>query len=115
MNNAIEALSIGITLTMIFLFLSPFSPSFAIYATRKPSPWPKEVCCAPRRSRNGRGTLRWGIVLAFVGFALVLGLLPIGFYIDSANTPLLGPWLLARLPAHVLWPGLDDHILRDPW
>lgn len=132
MNNAIEALSIGITLTMIF------GVPFAFFAFIRYLRYKETIALAergllrPTESKNGRGTLRWGIVLAFVGFALVLGLLPIGFYIDSANTPLLGPWLLvgclpmffglALITIYFVTPGnspaaappVDDDPAEDP-
>lgn len=44
--------------------------------------------------KNGKGFLRWGIVIASFGLALTIGLYPLGF--DSGNEfPLhLGPWML---------------------
>jgi hypothetical protein len=42
----------------------------------------------------GKGLLRWGIIVTAVGFALALGLYPIGFS-AGADYPLhLGPWML---------------------
>ena len=46
----------------------------------------------PSESKNGRGTMRWGVVLTFVGAALFLGLIPLGFLMDMDHV--LGPWLL---------------------
>lgn len=45
-------------------------------------------------AKSGKGLLRWGIVVASIGFALSIGLYTIGF--DSASRyPLhLGPWML---------------------
>jgi MFS family permease len=52
------------------------------------------------RQRRSRGMLRAGLIIALVGFALTIGLYPIGFI----STPLfaqfpwhLGPWLLPGL------------------
>ena len=52
-----------------------------------------------RSGGNGKDTLRWGIALAAVGLALLIGLYPIGFWVDPAGQlPLrFGPWLLAGL------------------
>lgn len=52
----------------------------------------------PRRHRN-RGILRAGLITMMVGFALTIGLYPIGFILPSnVTTPLhLGPWLLPGL------------------
>jgi hypothetical protein len=41
---------------------------------------------------DGKGALRWGVVIAAIGVALTLGLWPLGF---SAGYPLgLGPWMI---------------------
>lgn len=94
MNDAIETLAIGLTLTMIF------SIPFAFFAYIRYLRYKETIALAergllrPTESKNGRGTLRWGIVLAFIGFALVLGLLPVGFLLDSDSEMILGPWLL---------------------
>ena len=94
MNDAIETLAIGLTLTMIF------SIPFAFFAYIRYLRYKETIALAergllrPTESKNGRGTLRWGIVLAFVGFALVLSLLPIGFLIDEDSSMVFGPWML---------------------
>jgi len=56
--------------------------------------------------KNGKGLLRWGILVTALGLALSLGLYLVGF--DSAeNYPLhLGPWLLGGLVPLFLGLGL---------
>jgi len=56
--------------------------------------------------KPGKGLLRWGIVIASIGFALSLGLYPIGF--DSGyEYPLhLGPWMLGGFVPLFLGIGL---------
>ena len=97
MTDVIETLAIGITLAIIF------SIPFAFFAFVRYLRYKETIALAeqgllrPSEEKNGRGALRWGIVLAFVGFALVLGLLPLGFLInvnDADSTAVLGPWLL---------------------
>jgi hypothetical protein len=46
---------------------------------------------------DGKGALRWGVVIAALGLALTAGLWPLGFY---SGYPLgLGPWMiLAFIP-----------------
>ncbi len=94
MNDAIEALAIGIALTMIF------SVPFAFFAYIRYLRYKETIALAergllrPTDNKNGRGMLRWGIMLTFVGFALVLGLLPIGFLQDADFPTVFGPWLL---------------------
>ena len=93
MNDAIETLAIGLTLTMIF------SIPFAFFAYIRYLRYKETIALAERgllreqqESKNGRGTLRWGIVLAFMGFALFLGMLPVGVLMGAETV--LGPWLL---------------------
>ncbi|MCB9136412.1 MAG: hypothetical protein H6636_13360 [Anaerolineales bacterium] len=47
---------------------------------------------------NGKGTLRWGIVITGLGVALCMGLYPFGWLISSGTFPLnFGPWMLVGL------------------
>lgn len=47
---------------------------------------------------NGKGTLRWGIVITALGAALCLGLYPFGWLMDNNVFPLnFGPWMLFGL------------------
>ncbi len=51
-----------------------------------------------RHTRNGKGTLRWGIVITALGVALSLGLYPLGWLIPDNVFPLkFGPWMLVGL------------------
>jgi hypothetical protein len=54
---------------------------------------------APKQKSNGKSTLRWGIVISFLGVALSLGLYPLGFVFSQQGTyPLnFGPWMLLGL------------------
>ena len=49
------------------------------------------------QTRNGKDTLRWGIVITALGFALCLGLYPIGFAINTGFPLEFGPWMLIGL------------------
>lgn len=52
----------------------------------------------PQRNGNGKGALVWGIIIAAVGLALILGLWPLGFGFGGTNYPLgFGPWMLLGL------------------
>jgi len=56
--------------------------------------------------KNGKGLLRWGIVITALGFALSLGLYPIGFS-SGYDYPLhLGPWMLGGFVPLFLGLGL---------
>jgi hypothetical protein len=52
----------------------------------------------PERARgDGKGSLRWGVIITAVGVALCLGLWPIGL-VGRSTFPLgFGPWMLAGL------------------
>lgn len=53
-----------------------------------------------RRQRRGTGVLRAGLIVGMVGFALTIGLYPLGYILPAAitATPLhVGPWLLPGL------------------
>ena len=54
---------------------------------------------APKQKvNNGKGALRWGIVISFLGIALTIGLYPLGFVLQGATYPLnFGPWMLLGL------------------
>jgi hypothetical protein len=86
MNDAIETLAIGLTLTMIF------SIPFAFFAYIRYLRYKETITLAergllrPTESKNGRGMLRWGIVFTFIVFAL------------------------SRLPAHVFRPRLGRYL-----
>jgi hypothetical protein len=51
-----------------------------------------------RPRRDGKDTLRWGIVIAAIGLALCLGMWPLGMSSGGPSYPLgLGPWMLFGL------------------
>jgi hypothetical protein len=50
------------------------------------------------RPSNGKGTLRWGIVITALGIALCLGLYPFGWIASPGEFPLnFGPWMVIGL------------------
>ncbi|MCK4306086.1 MAG: hypothetical protein KAY24_17735 [Candidatus Eisenbacteria sp.] len=49
------------------------------------------------RASRGRGLLGWGIALAALGLALMVGLYPIGFLMKEPYPLFFGPWMLAGL------------------
>lgn len=52
----------------------------------------------PVKSSNGKGTLRWGIVITALGIALCLGLYPFGWLTAPGEFPLnFGPWMVFGL------------------
>ena len=59
--------------------------------------WAERGLVKVPQTRNGKDTLRWGIVIAFLGFALCLGLYPIGFAVYSDFPLEFGPWMLIGL------------------
>lgn len=58
----------------------------------------KGIMEPPKHKTNGKGALRWGIVITFLGAALSLGLYPLGFVFSQGTYPLnFGPWMLLGL------------------
>lgn len=58
----------------------------------------KGMDIAPRKSRNGNDTLRWGIMITSLGIALSLSLYPFGFLAPRSLFPLhFGPWMVVGL------------------
>jgi sterol desaturase/sphingolipid hydroxylase (fatty acid hydroxylase superfamily) len=50
-----------------------------------------------RRNSDGKDTLRWGIILAAIGLALILGMWPLGSLMHM-DLPLgFGPWMVIGL------------------
>lgn len=49
------------------------------------------------RGLGGRGLLGWGIALAMLGLALMIGLWPIGFIVKEPYPLYFGPWMLVGL------------------
>jgi sterol desaturase/sphingolipid hydroxylase (fatty acid hydroxylase superfamily) len=50
-----------------------------------------------RRDRDGKDTLRWGIILAAVGLALILGMWPLGSLMHMDLPFGFGPWMVIGL------------------
>ena len=57
---------------------------------------PKQHAAKPR-GQSGRGLLGWGIALAALGLALMVGLYPIGFLMKEPYPLFFGPWMLVGL------------------
>ena len=96
--DAIEGIAMisGICLVPLIFLGIPFG--FAAYVRQLRH---KEVIELAERglvkvpeARNGKDTLRWGIVIAFMGFALCVGLYPIGFATNTDFPLGFGPWML---------------------
>ena len=51
----------------------------------------------PSSLENGKGTLRWGIVVTALGLALCLGLYPLGYWFGGDFPLNFGPWMLMGL------------------
>jgi hypothetical protein len=50
------------------------------------------------RSGNGHESLRWGLVMTFLGVATMVGVYPLGWVVADGMFPLnFGPWMLLGL------------------
>jgi hypothetical protein len=47
-----------------------------------------------KKKKDGKATLRWGIVISAIGLALCLGLYPLGAGFNNIYPYGLGPWML---------------------
>ena len=56
--------------------------------------------------KNGKGLLRWGIVITALGIAFTVGLYPIGFAAGDEFPLHLGPWMLGGFVPLFLGLGL---------
>ncbi len=101
MSDLIPCLGIVGVLAIIFSFLA-----FSRYMSYKETIALAEKGLTRPENKPGKGLLRWGIIITAIGFALSLGLYPIGF--DSGeNYPLhLGPWMLGGFVPLFLGLGL---------
>lgn len=89
MSDIIPCLGVVGSLAVIFGFLG-----FLRYMNYKETIALAEKGLTKVETKSKRGLLRWGIIIAAIGFALSLGLYPIGF-VSGENYPLhLGPWML---------------------
>ena len=52
----------------------------------------------PPATKNGKDSLRWGIVITAIGIALCIGIYPFGYLMKDSVFPLnFGPWMLVGL------------------
>ena len=56
--------------------------------------------------KNGKGLLRWGIIITALGVAFTVGLYPIGFAAGDEYPLHLGPWMLGGFVPLFLGLGL---------
>ncbi|MBE2221144.1 MAG: hypothetical protein IAF02_06365 [Anaerolineae bacterium] len=98
MSDAIEAISIGFSVALIF------SIPFAFFAFMRYLRYKETIALAergllrPQRRSNGRQTTKWGFVISAFGLAFTCGLWPLGFMPDAPQFPLgFGPWMLIGL------------------
>ncbi len=89
MNDIFPCLGAVAALAIIFGFLA-----FLRYMSYKETIALAEKGLTRPETKSSKGLLRWGIIISALGFALSLGLYPIGFS-SGENYPLhLGPWML---------------------
>mgnify|MGYP001058905113 CR=1 FL=1 len=99
MNDALEILSIALGVAIVFSVPFGFFTLWRFLRYRETVALAKEGLLPPQRRGGGGGDLlRWGVVVAIMGFGLTLGLWPLGAILDPQvvdKVPLgLGPWML---------------------
>ncbi len=89
MSDIFPCLGIVGSLTVIFGFLA-----FLRYMNYRETITLAEKGLTRPEPKTKSGLLRWGILITALGFALSLGLYPIGFSAGESYPLRLGPWML---------------------
>jgi hypothetical protein len=76
------------------------------YITYKENLYLAEKGLARPEQKNGKGLLRWGIVITALGLAFTIGLYPLGFSSGDEFPLHLGPWMLGGFVPLFLGLGL---------
>ncbi|MGB1250140.1 MAG: hypothetical protein ACPG8W_05860 [Candidatus Promineifilaceae bacterium] len=97
MNNFLEAIGVGISVSLIFSVILGFIAFMRYLSYRETIELAQRGMLHPRHRRPGSGTtrsMRAGIIISAIGMALTCGLFTIGF--EPGNT-VLGPWMIGGL------------------
>ena len=89
MNDIIPCLGVIGSLAIIFGFFA-----FLRYMNYRETIALAEKGLSRPETKDGKGLLRWGILITALGLALSLGLYPIGFSAGEPYPLRLGPWML---------------------
>jgi hypothetical protein len=97
-----EALQIGCVSTLFFgtmlIIIFGFFAYMRYLRYKETLALAEKGLVRPTDLGNGKGFLRWGIVITGLGLALCLGLYPMGWLVGSGEFPLnFGPWMLFAL------------------
>lgn len=95
-----EDITICLSITSFFGLLFGFIIVLRYISYRQTLALAEKGLVRPPRERNGgsKAALVWGIIIAALGFALILGLWPLGFTSMGRGYPLgFGPWMLFGL------------------
>jgi hypothetical protein len=86
---------IGVLLVFVIILGVLLLARYLIY--REKAAQAKESLAEPVKSKDGKDTLRWGIVITALGLALCIGLYPIGAQFTDIYPLGFGPWMLLGL------------------
>lgn len=75
MNDAIESISIGFTIAIVFAIPFGFAAFMRYLKYKETIALAERGLIRESRARKSRDPLRWGIIISFVGFGLTLALL----------------------------------------
>jgi hypothetical protein len=96
-----DSLSICLSITSFFGLLFGFIVVMRFISYRQTLALAEKGLVKPPHERNGSGSkaaLVWGVIIAALGLALMLGLWPLGFSTMGRGFPLgFGPWMLFGL------------------
>ena len=88
-SDLVPCISIVSVLVVIFGFIA-----FLRYMNYRETIALAEKGLSRPETKDGKGLLRWGILITALGLALSLGLYPIGFSAGESYPLRLGPWML---------------------
>jgi len=98
MENVFEIIAISCGTVMFFGAFLGFFAYLRYLKYREVITLAEKGLMYPQHAGNGKGTLRWGIVITGLGIALCMGLYPFGWLASSGTFPLnFGPWMLIGL------------------
>ena len=75
MNDAIESISIGLTIAIVFAIPFGFAAFMRYLKYKETIALAERGLIRESKARKNRDPLRWGIIISFVGFGLTVALL----------------------------------------
>ena len=75
MNDAVESISVGITIALVFAIPFGFAAFMRYLKYKETIALAERGLLRESRQRSSRDPLRWGILISFIGLGITLGIL----------------------------------------